>query len=41
VKIGLPCAFIPHGKRDFLLQKYGLDKEGIAGRIREYAKDNG
>ncbi|MDD4953369.1 MAG: 1-deoxy-D-xylulose-5-phosphate synthase [Candidatus Omnitrophica bacterium] len=39
-KIGLPCAFIPHGKRDLLLEKYGLTAEGIAARIRSvYGKN--
>jgi 1-deoxy-D-xylulose-5-phosphate synthase len=33
VKLGLPSAFVPHGKRDFLLEKYGLDAEGIYKKI--------
>jgi 1-deoxy-D-xylulose-5-phosphate synthase len=37
--IGLPCEFIPHGKRDILLQKYGLTKENIASRIKEALKE--
>lgn len=37
-KIGLPCEFIVHGKRDILLEKYKLDKEGIVNRIREVIK---
>ncbi|HTZ11781.1 MAG TPA: 1-deoxy-D-xylulose-5-phosphate synthase [Candidatus Margulisiibacteriota bacterium] len=37
-KIGLPCEFIPHGRRDILLEKYGLAKEGIAARIKEALK---
>jgi 1-deoxy-D-xylulose-5-phosphate synthase len=41
VKIGLPSEFIPHGKRDVLLQKHGLTKEGIASRIRGALKANG
>jgi 1-deoxy-D-xylulose-5-phosphate synthase len=40
-KIGLPSEFIPHGKRDVLLQKYGLTKEGIATSIRGALKANG
>jgi 1-deoxy-D-xylulose-5-phosphate synthase len=40
-KIGLPSEFIPHGKRDVLLQKHGLTKEGIASRIRGALKANG
>jgi 1-deoxy-D-xylulose-5-phosphate synthase len=35
VRMGLPCAFIPHGRRDILLEKYGLTKEGIYLRIKE------
>jgi len=34
IKIGLPCEFIPHGKRELLLEKYGLSPQGIAGKIR-------
>jgi 1-deoxy-D-xylulose-5-phosphate synthase len=33
-KIGFPCAFIPHGKRDLILNKYGLTAQGIADRIK-------
>jgi len=33
-KIGLPCAFIPHGKRDLMLDKYGLTAQGIAAKIK-------
>ena len=33
-KIGLPCAFIPHGKRALMLDHYGLTAQGIAERIR-------
>ncbi len=32
-RIGLPCEFIPHGRREELLQKYGLTKEAIADII--------
>ncbi|MBM3249981.1 MAG: 1-deoxy-D-xylulose-5-phosphate synthase [Candidatus Omnitrophica bacterium] len=32
--IGLPCEFIAHGKRELLLEKYGLSAKGIAARIR-------
>lgn len=35
VGIGLPCDFIPHGKRGVLLEKYGLTKEGIARSIKK------
>ncbi|MCM8796342.1 MAG: 1-deoxy-D-xylulose-5-phosphate synthase [Candidatus Omnitrophica bacterium] len=34
VKIGLPCAFIPHGKRDILLDKYGLSAQAICSKIK-------
>jgi 1-deoxy-D-xylulose-5-phosphate synthase len=33
IRIGLPSEFIPHGKRQILLEKYGLVAEGIAKRI--------
>jgi 1-deoxy-D-xylulose-5-phosphate synthase len=41
IKIGLPSQFIPHGKRDILLEKYGLTKEGIANRIRKTLQKHG
>ena len=28
-RIALPCAFIPHAKREFLLERYGLTAQGI------------
>ena len=34
IKIGLPCEFIRHGKRDLILEKYGLTSQGIADKIR-------
>lgn len=34
IRIGLPCEFITHGKRDILLDKYGLTAQGIAGKIK-------
>jgi len=40
-RIGLPCEFIPHGKRDLLLDKYGLTGEGISRRIKKEIKNNG
>ena len=33
INISLPDKFIEHGKRDFLLKKYGLDEESIYNRI--------
>lgn len=41
IKMGLPCEFVPHGKREVLLEKYGLTKEGIAKKIRESIRGNG
>jgi len=35
VKIGLPCSFISHGKRELLLEKYGLTAARIADKIKE------
>lgn len=37
-RIGLPCEFITHGSRALLLEKYGLDKEGIARTVRTSVK---
>lgn len=34
IKIGLPCKFIPHGKRELLLEKYGLSAKAIVNRIK-------
>ncbi len=34
VKIGLPCEFIAHGKRELLLTNYGLTGQGIADKIK-------
>lgn len=41
VKIGLPDQFIPHGKRDLLLEIYGLDAQGIAVRVKKELLKNG
>jgi len=41
IKIGLPNQFIPHGRRDILLEKNGLTKEGIADRIRKTLQKHG
>ncbi len=35
--IGLPDQFIPHGQRDLLLKKFGLDGQGIAARVKKEA----
>jgi deoxyxylulose-5-phosphate synthase len=32
--MGLPSEFIAHGKRDILLEKYGLTAQGIANKIK-------
>jgi 1-deoxy-D-xylulose-5-phosphate synthase len=34
IRIGLPGKFIEHGKREFILNKYGLDAEGIYNTIK-------
>ncbi len=41
IRIGLPSEFITHGKREILLEKYGLNPEGIARRIKEVMKRDG
>jgi 1-deoxy-D-xylulose-5-phosphate synthase len=33
LRLGLPSAFIEHGKRDQILEKYGLTAEGIKKSI--------
>ena len=33
-RLGLPDGFIPHGRRDILLEKYGLVPRKIAERIK-------
>ena len=38
VNIGLPCEFVPHGRREFLLERYGLTAKAIAERIRGAVK---
>lgn len=35
-RLGLPCAFIEHGKRSQLLEQYSLDAKGIARSIKTY-----
>jgi 1-deoxy-D-xylulose-5-phosphate synthase len=40
IRIGLPDEFIPCGKRELLLDKYGLTKEGIAQKIKEAIEKN-
>ena len=32
-KMGWPDTFIPHGSKDQLMKKYGLDAESIADKI--------
>ena len=38
VMIGIPGAFVPHGSRKLLLQRYGLDAEGIARQVKKAVK---
>ena len=40
-RLGLPFDFIQHGRRDLLLEKYGLTAQGIATTIRTAIKNNG
>jgi len=37
-RIGLPCKFIEHGKREELLARYGLTAEGIAKNIKKWMR---
>ena len=37
LRVALPAEFVPHGRRDELLQKVGLDAPGIARCVREWA----
>ncbi|MDD5254994.1 MAG: 1-deoxy-D-xylulose-5-phosphate synthase [Candidatus Omnitrophica bacterium] len=40
LRLGIPSAFVPHGKREILLEKFGLTAQGIAARIKDaYGKD--
>ena len=41
VRLGLPDQFIVHGKRDFLLEKFGLDGRGLAAAIKKALFKNG
>ncbi len=38
LRIGLPEAFVAHGKRDALLHEVGLDAEGIARRAHDWLR---
>jgi 1-deoxy-D-xylulose-5-phosphate synthase len=38
VKLGLPCEFIPHGKRELILDKFALTASGIADRIKSVCR---
>ncbi|TBR17736.1 1-deoxy-D-xylulose-5-phosphate synthase [bacterium] len=38
LRMGLPCEFIPHGKRGILLDKYGLSAVKIADSIKKNLK---
>jgi 1-deoxy-D-xylulose-5-phosphate synthase len=35
IRMGLACEFITHGRRDVLLEKYGLTPQGFAKRIKD------
>jgi 1-deoxy-D-xylulose-5-phosphate synthase len=41
IRMGLPSEFIAHGKRNLLLEKYGLTAQGLALKIREVIRKNG
>ena len=41
LRLGLPCEFIEHGRRNQLLEKYGLDAPGIYRSIKKQLTDNG
>ncbi len=36
LNIGMPDSFIPHGKVDILLERFGMDSNGIALRISAF-----
>jgi len=38
VKLGLPCEFIAHGKRNIILDKFALTAAGIADRIKSVCR---
>jgi 1-deoxy-D-xylulose-5-phosphate synthase len=38
LRLGLPSQFIEHGKRDQILERYGLTAENIAKRISLFIK---
>jgi 1-deoxy-D-xylulose-5-phosphate synthase len=38
MRIGLPCEFITHGKREILLELYGLSAQGIAKTVRRHLR---
>jgi len=41
IKIGLPCDFIAHARRDSVLKKYGLDKDSIARKVIQELRSPG
>lgn len=41
VRIGLPDAFVKHGPRNILLERYGLTPEGILKRAEEFMQAEG
>lgn len=36
LRLGLPNAFVPHGTRAELLERYGLSLDGITGQLRDF-----
>ena len=40
VRLGLSDEFVPHGRRELLLEKAGLTAGGISARIKEHLKKN-
>ena len=36
--IALPCAFIPQGKRDFLIDRYGMSVKALVERAKSQTK---
>ena len=41
IRLGLPRDFIEHASRELLLEKYGLQPEQIAAKIKQTMRDNG
>jgi len=39
LNLAVPDEFVPHGGQDKMLNHYGLDSQGIKGRVREFLKE--